>query len=301
MMKIIDAHVHIYERLSGFGPKGEARAIGNGMVEWATGLRERFLKEGHGDYGFLAEKLIELMDEADICHSVILQGSNYGFQNSYIAEVVRKYPDRFTGAGTFDPYALNAKDIFKNLTENLGFKILKFELSERFGLSGYHPDFSYDALSPYISLCEEMGITLVLDLGFINSKAFLPEEVCKISDNHKKLTLVVAHALFPLYDGLNEERLRYIKMLKRDNVYFDIANLQAPKGDDEKLRYIRDVIDIVGSDHIAWGTDCPGVFINYSYKDLVSYITESGIFTNEELSDIMYKTAERIYLKGKTL
>ena len=296
-MEIIDAHAHIYERLTGFGPKGEARAIGNGMVEWATGLRERFLKEGHGDYGFSAEKLIELMDEAGVSHAVILQGSNYGFQNSYIAESVKKYPHRLTGAGTFDPYAMRADEIFKNLTENLGFKIIKFELSEGYGLSGYHPYFSYDVLDKYMALCEKMNLTVVLDIGFINTKSFHPEEVSRIADKYKYLTIVVAHALFPLYDNLNEERLRHIKSLVRDNIYFDIANLQTPPDTDEKLQYIRAVTDVVGSDHIAWGTDCPGVFINYSYKDLISYITDSCLFTGKELSDFMSKTAKKIYFK----
>ena len=54
-MKIIDAHAHIYERLTGFGPRGEARAIGGGMVEWATGKREQFLRPEHGDTGFAPE------------------------------------------------------------------------------------------------------------------------------------------------------------------------------------------------------------------------------------------------------
>ena len=42
-MEFIDAHAHIYDRLTPFGPKGEGRAIGNGLVEWATGEKERFL------------------------------------------------------------------------------------------------------------------------------------------------------------------------------------------------------------------------------------------------------------------
>ncbi|MBQ2773190.1 MAG: amidohydrolase, partial [Clostridia bacterium] len=83
-MDIVDAHAHIYERLTGFGPRGEARAIGAGMVEWATGEHERFLREVDGDTGFSPERLLELMDEGGVSHAILLQGSNYGFQNSYI-------------------------------------------------------------------------------------------------------------------------------------------------------------------------------------------------------------------------
>ncbi|MBO7170833.1 MAG: amidohydrolase family protein, partial [Clostridia bacterium] len=136
-MEFIDAHAHIYERLTGFGPHGEARAIGGGMVEWATGRKERFLKPEHGEYGFSYDMLATLMEEGDIGHAVLLQGSNYGFQNSYTAEAVRKHPDKFTGAGSFDPYAKHADLIFDHLVNDLGLKILKFEMSDGYGLVGY--------------------------------------------------------------------------------------------------------------------------------------------------------------------
>ena len=96
-MDIVDAHAHVYERLTGFGPRGEARAIGAGMVEWATGERERFLREEDGDTGFSPERLLRLMDEGGISHAVLLQGSNYGFQNSYIAEAVKNIPHASRG------------------------------------------------------------------------------------------------------------------------------------------------------------------------------------------------------------
>ena len=161
-MEFIDAHAHVYERLTGFGPRGEARAIGGGMVEWATGEKERFLKAEHGDRGFSYDMLASLMDEGGISHSVLLQGSNYGFQNSYTSEAVRARPDKFTGAGSFDPCAKNADKIFDNLTSNPGFRILKFEMSETYGLVGYHPDMKLDDrfFEPYLKAAEDMNITV---------------------------------------------------------------------------------------------------------------------------------------------
>lgn len=184
-MEFIDAHAHVYERLIGFGPHGEARAIGDGMVEWATGNKERFLRKGHGDYGFSYDMLLSLMDEGGISHAVLLQGSNYGFQNSYTAEAVKKHPKRFTGAGTFDPYAKSANEIFKNLADNLKFKILKFELSECYGL--------------------------------------------------------------------------------------------------------------VGSDHLMWGTDCPGAFRFNTYRELAEHICNNRTFTDTELVNLMAGTARYVY------
>jgi len=296
-MKIIDAHAHIYERLTGFGPKGEARAIGNGMVEWATGQKEHFLREGHGDFGFSPDTLITLMDEANISHAVLLQGSNYGFQNSYIAEAVHTYPTRLTGAGTFDPYCAKAADIFQHLTEDFGFQILKFEISEVYGLTGYHPDLQIDGpvFAPYLELAAEKNITVVIDTGVIHTKSFQIEGIARVAERYPTLTLVVAHTLFPSQDGDNGCRLELIKHLKKENIFFDIANLQAPKGNTARLEYIRNVMDIVGAEHIAWGTDCPGVFRRFSYAELIDYIVNSGYFSDRELRLVMAKTAEHIY------
>ena len=295
-MKIIDAHAHIYERLTGFGPRGEARAIGNARVVWATGEVEQFLKPEHGDKSFLAETLIQLMDEGGIDKAVILQGSNYGFQNDYIAEAVRAYPSRFVGAGSFDPYAYYADEIYQNLTQSLRFQNLKFELSQHYGLAGYHPELKIDGaiFDRYFSMAEESGITVTLDTGVFGTSGYQIAGILQIIKRHPSLKLVIAHSLFPASDERDAQRLETIKQLAGENVYFDIANVQSFK-DPNRLVYFRSVMDLVGADHMMWGTDCPGVFIRHSYHELVDNICASGNFSQQEMSRLMYETAYQVY------
>lgn len=295
-MDIVDAHAHVYERLTGFGPRGEARAIGAGMVEWANGERERFLREEDGDTGFSPERLLRLMDEGGISHAVLLQGSNYGFQNSYIAEAVKKYPTRFTGAGSFDPFCAAAPAIFSHLTQTLGFRTLKFEISARYGLCGYHPSLRIDgeAFEPYLAKAEERGITVTVDTGAMGTDSFQIDGLCHVLDRHPHLTLVVAHTLFPsATDGKNEERLALVKKMVRKNLYFDVTlkNLNAPIVRD----YIRAVMDLVGADHMLWGTDCPGTFMRKSYSQILSEICDTERFSKEELAALLGGTARRVY------
>ena len=296
-MEIIDAHAHIYERLSGFGPRGEARAIGGGMIEWATGEKERFLRAEHGDYGFSYDMLLSLMQKAEVGHAVLLQCSNYGFQNSYTAEAVEKNPDKFTGAGTFDPYAKNADLIFDNLTGALGFGILKFELSEGYGLVGYHPDLTADSkiFEPYLKACEDMNITIVFDTGFLGTKSCRTDCIINVAKRHKNLNILVAHSLFPCEDGENEHRLELIKEMKRENIFFDVAGILPPGCPQERFNYIKKVMDIVGSEHIAWGSDCPGALIRHGYRELIDHICENGGFSGCELENLMSNTARYIY------
>ena len=295
-MEIIDAHAHIYERLTGYGPRGEARAIGKGMVEWATGERERFLREVDGDTGFSPERLLQLMDEGGISHAVLLQGSNYGFQNSYIAEAVKKYPTRFTGAGSFDPYCAAAPKIFSHLTEALGFRAIKFEISARYGLCGYHPSLTIDGdiFAPYFAMAEQKGITVTIDTGAMGTESFQIDALCRVLDRYPNLTLVVAHTLFPsATDGKNGERLALVKKMARKNLYFDttLKNLEATT----VRAYLRAVMDVVGADHMLWGTDCPGVFMRKDYRQILSEICDTDRFSNEELTLLLGGTARRVY------
>ena len=292
---IIDAHAHVYERLTGFGPRGEARAIGGGMVEWATGEREQFLRPEHGDVGFSYDRLVSLMDEGGIDRAVLLQGSNYGFQNSYTAEAVLKYPDRFVGAGTLDPFAARKEKIFENLVENLGFRILKFEMSHTYGLSGYHGGLKIDGgeLAPIFAESERRSVTVTIDTGVIDTESFQIDGLRRVRDRHPDLTLVVAHTLFPRPDGRNSERLGLLETLRGENIYYDIANcnLHLP----EQRDYLRAAIDIVGADRIMWGTDCPGIFMKRSYSELIDDVRDTSRFTESELDYILGGTAKRVY------
>ena len=237
------------------------------------------------------------MDEGNIFHAVLLQGSNYGFQNSYIAEAVRTYPEKFTGAGTFDPYAKCADEIFDNLINNFKFKILKFEMSEFYGLVGYHPELTLDSkeFEPYLKAAEDMEITVVIDTGELETKSCRIDDIINVAKRHKKLNMVIAHTLFPRQDERNDYRLKLIKEIKQDNIFFDIAALLKPNSVPEKYVYIRDVMNTVGSDHIMWGTDCPGAFVSFTYREMVENICNSGTFTNTELTNLMSETARYVY------
>ena len=165
---IIDAHAHIYEYLRPYGPWGEGRAIGKGKIRWPDGIEMQFFPPEYGDTGFPAESLLSVMKENGVDKAVLMQAQNYGFQNDYVAEVVKKYPDRFVGACTFDPYGRKAMELFRHFAEVKEFRILKFELSECWGLSGIHPDLSLDSaiFLPVWEYAEKNHIIIAFDPGF---------------------------------------------------------------------------------------------------------------------------------------
>ena len=146
-MKAIDAHAHIFRTLAGFGAEGELRAIGGGRGRWATGREEKIIPDGYGDTDFTAQSLLRMMDENGIGSAMLLQGGFLGFENDYLADVRREYPDRFQVAATFDPYCRKADAILSHQIGDQGFRYFKFEMSTGCGIMGSHPAFRLSSTS----------------------------------------------------------------------------------------------------------------------------------------------------------
>lgn len=299
-MKIIDGHAHVFETLKGFAARGELRAIGKGLARWSNGDVDAMIPEGYGDREFTGESLIRLMDENQIERAVLLQGSYYGFQNEYTAEVVSQYPDRFVGAATFDPFCKRAEELYQRLFGELGFRILKFETSTGGGLMGYHKDYPLDiGLEPWIGKTASAGHTLVLDIGSPGMSSFQPEAVRNIAQKYPEMKIVICHLL--ACHKQDEETLKQaLEILTLPNVWFDLAavpfNLMPERGPFKtSQRYVGIAKEIVGYNKLIWGTDAPSVLCHESYQDLLNYVFEIPGIKEEELSAILYQNARDVY------
>jgi len=301
-MEIIDAHAHIYDQLTGYGAKGEFRPLGDGWGVWATGEKEQFLPAQYGDRAFLAETLLTLMAENHVSRAVLLQAGNYGFHNDYAAEAAHKYPGRFTAVATLDPYAGRAQDILEHFIRDYHTTALKFEVSAEWGMTGYHPLLKLDGevFRPILSRANELEMTVVYDLGFMGTPSFDPDALFRVRREYPNITFVLTHCFFPCADGQNDFRLRTISALASDRFLFDISNLPpcvAPEPFPyvSQQEFLRKMRAAVGAERMIWGTDIPGVLRRYSYRELIEYVTESGIFTGRELDQVMGGNARRVY------
>lgn len=304
-MKKIDAHVHVFGVLKGFRGEGELCPLGNGRARWANGQVVDMIPPELGDKEFEADTCCRFLKNQGVEKAVLLQGSYYGIDNEYTAAAVRKYPDMFIGAGSFDPFARYAGQIYDRLTNELGFRILKFETSTGGGFMSYHPAFDIaEIFSPIAGKCMQNGQVLVLDIGSPGMTSFQPEAVKKLAERYPELKIVICHLFAAVREDAKGERFEYFKksldMLAFPNVYFDLAAVPFnvspeaypyPTG----LYFIETAKNIVGADKLMWGTDVPSVLIQNSYEKLTDYIVQSGIFTGQELEQVFYKNALEVY------
>ncbi|MDE7439770.1 MAG: amidohydrolase [Clostridia bacterium] len=300
-MKIIDAHAHIAPYIAGFTSRGELRGIGKGKAQYATGEIFQMFPESLGDIGVSPESLLKVMDENGVEKAVLLQGNFLGFHNEYIYEAIKKYPSRFTGAATYDPFCINVTEIRKRLFDDLKFKAVKFELSTGSGLMANRPPVPLDGdvMDECFAHADKNGLTVVMDIGRPNNPCWQVDAVAKVVKRYPAVNFVLCHLLSPK-NGDSEILKSALGKLVRDNVYFDVSSLasnQKPEGYPypTAVEHLKNAKKTVGADRLMFGTDAPSTLARDSYAHLKDYIIQGGIFTAEELEDVFYNTAEKIY------
>jgi len=301
-MKIIDAHIHICQNLNGFGAKGELRCVGGGFVEYADGSRFQMFPEELGETGVTPEAVIALMDREGVEKAVMLQGNFIGPQNLYTWDAMQKYPERFTGAACYDPFCRKYEDVRRHLFEELGFKIVKFEVSDGSGLMSYHREIALDGdiMEEQLTYAEEHGLTAVFDIGRRGGCCWQPQALSRAVRRHPGLQFVICHLLAPQGRSYENEWREAIQTLNLENVAFDLASLSANQRPESypyptAVWFIREAMRILGAGRMMWGSDLPSNLCRDSYRHLFDYILTEGTFTESEKADMLWRTAERIY------
>ena len=185
-MNIIDSHIHICRCINGFGNSGEMQAIGGGYASYADGTIFQMIPECLGEYDVTPEAVLKVMDEAGVSKAVMLQGNFLGPQNLYTYEAAKKYPDRLAAAATYDPFCRNVDSIRKHLFEDLGIKIVKFEVSTGSGLMSYHHTIPLDGdvIEEMLSYAEMHNNTVVFDIGRYPAECWQPEALARAIKRH---------------------------------------------------------------------------------------------------------------------
>jgi len=298
-MKIIDAHAHAFKDLCGFGADGELRAIGNGQAQWATGQVTQIIPPGYGQRSFTIKALLRLMDAHQVEKAVLLQGGFLGFANTYVREAIDAYPNRLQGAGTFDPFCRHASQILDNLLGPMHFRIFKFEVSVGCGIMGNHPDFPLDGemMMPFYQRIADRNGVVAFDLGSPGDGSNQPKAIAHIAKSFPSLQIVVCHLGSPRLGqkALFEEGMR---IMQADNIHFDLAALFWKVRPEAypfptARQYAVFAKDLVGADHLMWGSDAPSTVCKVDYQQQLAYLMP--LFTAEEQRLVFHDNALNLY------
>jgi predicted TIM-barrel fold metal-dependent hydrolase len=283
---IIDAHIHLWNRLHGddLGIDREAlnwgRARQDGRIYYAA---PPAFEDSLSTY----ERALAHMDCLGIDRAVVLQEFMDGKQDEYLAEVRHLAPDRFSCMALFDRhYYDDPMNTFGNAIDEKNLQGFLVKTPDPF------PEIATSRLEPMWRACAERGLPVVLKNGD-------PDEIRRLIKLTPDLKIVLSHfagASGPRGD--HEERIRIVA--GSPNVYIDSGGFTFR----QRYPFIRAqeclqaALGVISAGKIAWGSDYPrpGLVVDASYKQQLEFITvECDFLNDEQRQQLMSGTALKIY------
>ncbi|WP_295731945.1 amidohydrolase family protein [uncultured Limosilactobacillus sp.] len=307
-MRKIDGHIHLVRELAGAKGQGRLNPLGNGDAIWDDGEVIHLIPQGWGNDNFLVEKYLPVMQQENIAKAVLLQGTLNGYQNYYTYQVIKRFPEKFIGAFAVDPFDEFVMKIVKRHVEQLGFRAIKFEISQGGGLHGFHQPFRLD-INPRCSeifhyLADYPGFVVTVDYGDDTQTSYQPEAIVNLAKRYPQFDFVVCHLSFPNATHLNRLHNVLDQFGGLKNIYVDLSAIQDIQGEtSEDFPYpqcqqsVRLAKQVLGTKRLIWGTDAPWSATFNSYHQLATWLEHTSLFSKTELADVMYHNAERVYFK----
>lgn len=196
---------------------------------------------GTSDYltaeSYTPEDMLRSMDQAGVDMAV---GCSLGqmVDNSFIAETVKKYPDRIIGFGQVNPRHLDAVESIDHLAQELGLKGLKLHPT----MHGYHFA-DHGLLDPIFEAADRNNLVVLVNA--LDDPFCAPLSIEEIAKNFPDTAVMIAH--MGTVWNVNEAIL---VAQRTPNIYLETSGAQLL---DVKLAYRG-----VGARQIIMGTDWPG-------------------------------------------
>ena len=267
--RVLDAHVHVWTHREQF--------------PFARGAKVP-------DDDATAETLIALMKTQGVEKVVLVQVTYYGYDNSYLASVLRRYPQFFQGVCWVDPTDPAAPDQLARLTEEQGFRGLRVR-----PLADASGDWIRGPLMPALwRRCEELRVPMT----FVAPISRVPD-IQKLVDAFPGVTVVIDHMAETPVDRPDElEKL--IAMARSPKVFVKISHTWSlskeayPWLDSQRL--VKRLYDAFGPKRLLWASDWPIAKDRATYQQRLAVVRDDMTFlTAEDKRWLFGKTAERVW------
>jgi len=202
------------------------------------------------------EQLVAAMDTTGVQKAAIVQASTcYGHDNSYVADAVAAYPNRFTGVFSVDVLAADASERMRCWYDNglTGMRLFTF------GSTMYEQaDWLDDPKSyPAWACASELGLSICLQMSF---KA-IPQAI-RMAERFSKVRIVLDHCARPeLANGPPYSAAAGLFALARySNIYLKLtprvfAESRRAKATPET--FFPRLVAEFGASRLAWGSNYP--------------------------------------------
>jgi L-fuconolactonase len=275
---IFDIHTHV---ISSDTARYKLAPLGGQQSDWS---RTRPVS---------AEQLIAEMDRAGVAKSAVVHASTaYGFDNSYVADSVARYPQRFTGVFSIDLFAADACDQFDRWTR-AGLTGLRL-FTTGSTLPGQATWLADPRTFPVWERAEALGLPVCLQMR--------PEgvpDLRKLLDRFRSVPIILDHLARPmLSDGPPYAAARWLfDLATSPNLFLKLTSRtveQAAEGLSTHRAFFPRLVAAFGADRIAWGSNFPA-----HAGPMALLLTEAkralGCLSEADQAAIFSGTARRLY------
>lgn len=266
---IVDSHVHVWKRDPRF--------------PWAKETTSPPATDA------TPEQLLQLMRANGVEHTIIIQVIYYRWDNSYLASVLKQYPQKFHGVARINPEDPAAPDQVSKLTSQ-GFRGIR--ISPPADGSG---DWINGALMPLLwKRCQDLKVPMTV----LAPVTRMPD-VARLIEKYPELTVVIDHmADSPLNQPDQLAKLvalhRYPKVFVKISHMWSLSRQPYPYSDSEAQ--VKAIYDAFGANRLMWGSDWPLVEKHCTYSQALGlYRDHLSFLTADDRQWILGRTAQRVW------
>ena len=271
---LIESHCHIMSD----DQRKYARDLGPNPAAWVRDLT--------------AEEFLTLMDGAGVDRAVLVQAFGaYRYDNSYVADVAARYPDRFVAVGIVDVVKPDAADKLSYWVKDRGVKGLRV-------VTWTDPETMLD--DPRINPVWRRASDLRIPVCVLTNFHQLPR-LARVLERFADLPLALDHLGLPrLDDGPDFEKEQPLFDLARfPNFYGKFSSwtiaAAAKNGKRGCAESFRRLIDTFGAHRLMWGSNFPASN-DRSYRGFVEFAQEQlSVLLPDEKRWLFGETALRMW------
>ncbi|WP_342593151.1 amidohydrolase family protein [Ramlibacter agri] len=239
------------------------------------------------------EQLLQAMDDAGVAKAAIVQASTcYGFDNSYVADAVARYPERFTGVFSVDMVAADAAE---RIHHWVGRKLTGLRLfTSGSTIVGQAPGLADPRSFAAWDCAVGLGLPVVVQMRTQG----MPE-LQVLLQRYPGATIIIDHMFnAPLDAGPPYAAAEPLfRLVDHPNVYLKLTSVivrNSHKGLATPESFFRRVVSEFGASRIAWGSNFPAT--PGSMPELLQEARSALAWASaEDQAWIFGGTAEKLY------
>jgi predicted TIM-barrel fold metal-dependent hydrolase len=237
--------------------------------------------------------LIAAMDEAGVKKAAVVQSSTcYGFDNSYLVDAIARHPGRFTAVGSVDVGQPGAAATIQQWVKRgvTGLRLFTGGSTAAFDPSSLDDPRSFAAWTA----CSDLGLSMA-----IQTDPSGLAQVAGLAKRFPKVRIVLDHLGRPdITDGAPYKRASSLFGLAPfENIFCKLTPRifgDAKKGQATAQTFFPRLVEVFGSNRLAWGSNFPASEGKLSANLEVAKNSLASLSADDQ-AWIFGKTAQRLY------